>query len=96
MRSAAYVSWTIISDDVAYPTVDLMAENNAYSLAVQTILSQYPSISMFTAAGNYNQSYWEGVYAPTSLTSFGIGPAFTCPANGQVDYYVNSFNGNSA
>ena len=82
----------IISDDIATPGEDLMSASGDIASAVQTTLASNPSVSLFTAAGNYNQSYWEGNYSASSLASAGYGP-LTCPASGQVDYYVQSFNG---
>ena len=82
----------IISDDIATPGEDLMSASGDIASAVQTTLASNPSVSLFTAAGNYNQSYWEGNYSASSLALAGYGP-LTCPASGQVDYYVQSFNG---
>jgi hypothetical protein len=82
----------IISDDIATPGEDLMSASGDIASAVQTTLATNPNVSLFTAAGNYNQSYWESNYSASSLASAGYGP-LTCPASGQVDYYVQSFNG---
>lgn len=83
---------TIITDDISYPTIDLMSSGTTLSQAVQNILLQYPNLSMFTSADNYNGSYWQGNYTPLATTAFGV-PSISCPANGQTDYYVNAFNG---
>ena len=92
VQQLASAGATIITDDTSYPTVDLMAANNVDTLAVQTLLNQNPSLSLFTSADNYNQTYWQGNYAPLATTAFGV-PSISCSANGQIDYYVNAFNG---
>jgi Subtilase family len=83
---------TIIVDDQAYVFDDLMSSSSPFAQAVQSTLAQNPTVALFTVTENYNGSYWEGPYAPTALASLGYGP-LTCSANGQVDYYINSFNG---
>ncbi len=83
---------TIITDDTGYPTVDIMAANNSDTLAVQAVLSQYPSLSLFTAADNYNGSYWQGNYDPVAVSTLGV-PSLSCSTNGQTDSYVNNFGG---
>lgn len=45
-------------------------------------------MTLFSSVGNYEGSYWEGNYAPSAL-----GSPLTCPANGQVDHYVQPFGG---
>jgi hypothetical protein len=82
----------IITDDIATPGEDLMSASGDIASAVQSTLTTNPSVSLFTAAGNYNHSYWEGKYSASSLVSAGYAP-LTCPSSGQVDYYVQSFNG---
>lgn len=76
---------TIVVDDEAFPTDNLMSSNGPISLAVQSTLTKSSAVALFTVTENYNGSYWEGDYAPVSLASLGFGP-FTC--NGQTDYYV--------
>lgn len=83
---------TVIVDDLDYPAEDLMSSNGTFAQSVQQTLAANPAVVLFTAAGNFNGSYWEGTYSPKSLASLGQG-SLTCLASGQVDYYVNSFNG---
>src|SRR6185437_4711243 len=67
--------------------------NDADAQAVQTLLTNHPSVALFTSVGNYTGSYWEGAYTPVSLAS-----PLTCPlADGtqQTDTYAESF-GSSA
>jgi Subtilase family len=41
---------------------------------------------LFSAAGNENESFWQGAYEPTQLS-----PPLTCSANGQPDAYAQAF-----
>lgn len=86
---------TILVDDVIFPGLDLMSAANPDTQAVETLLTENPSVALFTAAGNYNGSYWEGPYAPVSLASQSLA-TLTCPLPGgtQTDAYVAEF-GNS-
>jgi hypothetical protein len=83
---------TIIVDDLQYPSYDAMSSNNPFTQAVQSLLAQNSQVALFSITENYNNSYWQGAYAPTSLASLGDGP-LTCALNGQVDSYVQNFNG---
>jgi Subtilase family len=85
---------TIIVDDLAYPTEDLMTSNSDFELGVQGILAQNANVALFTVSENYNGSYWEGPYQPLLISSTISGASsFTCSANGQVDSYLLSFSG---
>jgi len=83
---------TILVDDVVFPEQDLMSTDGAYAQAVGQILTQNPGVALFTSAGNYNGSYWEGSYSPVAVPQ-GL-PPLTCPnGTGQLDQYVANFNG---
>jgi hypothetical protein len=86
---------TILVDDVVFPDQDLMASDGSEVQAIEQILTQNPTVALFTAAGNYNGSYWEGQYSPASLSSLGLA-ALSCPSSGttQTDNYVAEFDGN--
>src|SRR5262249_29963138 len=46
-----------------------------------------------TAGGNYNGSYWEGIYSPVPVSSAGLSP-LTCTHSGtQTDHYVSLYDG---
>ena len=49
---------------------------------------------LFTAAGNYNGSYWQGTYTPVSATSLGVA-TLSCNAASpaQSDQYATTFDG---
>ncbi len=85
---------TVLVDDVVFPQEELMSLGGVDQLAVEQVLSQNPNVAMFTAAGNYNGSYWEGAYSPVTLASQNL-PPLSCQVNGQtqVDNYVATFNG---
>jgi hypothetical protein len=85
---------TILVDDLIFPQQDLLSSDSSEVQAVEQFLTQNPAVALFTAAGNYNGSYWEGNYSPVALSSLGL-PPLTCPSNGvtQTDYYVTEFNG---
>jgi len=88
------VGASILVDDIEFPPADLMSTDSANAQAVEQVLAQNPSVLMFTAAGNANGSYWEGTYAPITVSSVGIA-ALSCAANGstRTDSYVESFDG---
>ena len=85
---------TILVDDLIFPQQDLLSSDSSAVQAVAQILAQNPSVTLFTAQGNYNGSYWEGDYSPVALSSVGL-PPLTCPSGGvtQTDYYVAQFDG---
>jgi hypothetical protein len=85
---------TILVDDLIFPQQDLLSSDSSAVQAVGQLLAQNPSVTLFTAQGNYNGSYWEGAYSPVALSSLGL-PPLTCPSGGvtQTDYYVAQFDG---
>jgi hypothetical protein len=85
---------TILVDDVVFSEVDLMSTDGTDVQAIEQLLTQNPQVAIFSAAGNYNGSYWEGDYSPVSLASLGM-PPLKCTANGatQTDTYITEFNG---
>lgn len=85
---------SILVDDQAFSDEDLMSANGTFAQGVATFLSQNPNVLLVTVTENYNGSYWEGAYNPVSVASLGLGGStLTCSANGQVDSYINNFNG---
>lgn len=84
----------ILVDDIIFPQQDLLSSDSSQVQAVEQLLTQNPGVALFTAAGNYNGSYWEGSYSPVALSSLGL-PPLTCPSGGatQTDYYVAQFDG---
>ncbi|MGH8218218.1 MAG: S8 family serine peptidase [Steroidobacteraceae bacterium] len=84
---------TILVDDVIFLGQDLMSADDASTQAVEQLLTQNPSVALFTVVGNYNGSYWEGDYTPVSLASQGL-PVLTCPlgsGTSQTDAYAAEF-----
>jgi hypothetical protein len=81
---------TILVDDIIFPQQDLLSTDSSEVQAVEQLLTQNPSVVLFTAAGNYNGSYWEGDYAPVALSTLGLQP-LACGA--QTDNYVAQFDG---
>jgi len=79
---------TIVADDLEYPGEDVMSAESALAQSVAALLAQNPNVLLFSAAGNENQSFWQGPYAPTPLAT-----PLTCAANGQADLYAQSFEG---
>jgi len=81
---------TVLVDDIIFPGEDVMSTTSTNAQAIGQLLAQNPAVSMFTSAGNYNGSYWEGPYAPVQSTF-----TLTCTFNGvtQTDNYVASFGG---
>jgi hypothetical protein len=83
---------TILVDDLAFTNEDMMSSVGSFAEAVRNTLAQSPNVALFSVTANQNETYWEGAYAPVSLASLGYAPQ-TCAANGQIDAYVESFNG---
>ncbi len=82
---------TIVLDDMGFFSDDVMSQDNDESSALAQILAMHPSVMMFTSAGNNGGTYWEGSYAPVSLSSTTL-PPLSCPANAGVpDAYVATF-----
>ena len=84
---------TILVDDLIFPQQDLLSSDNSAVQAIEQLLADNPTVTLFTAAGNYNGSYWEGTYSPVALASLGR-PPLTCPHTGgtQTDSYVTQFD----
>jgi len=81
---------TILVDDIIFPQQDLLSTDSSEVQAVEQLLTQNPAVVLFTAAGNYNGSYWEGNYSPVALSTLGLQP-LTCGT--QTDNYVAQFAG---
>ena len=82
---------TILLDDTAFPSDDLMSQNTDQSSAIAQILAKNPNVLMLSSAGNNDGTYWEGTYSPVSISSTSL-PALSCPAgSGTPDAYVASF-----
>ena len=79
---------TVVADDLEYPAEDLMSTESSLAQGVAAVLAQNPSVLLFSAAGNENESFWQGSYAPTKLPA-----PLTCNVNGQADAYAQSFDG---
>jgi hypothetical protein len=79
---------TIVADDLEYPGEDLMSAESSLAQSVAALLAQNPNVLLFSAAGNDNESFWQGFYAPAPLAT-----PLTCNANGQADFYAQSFAG---
>jgi hypothetical protein len=79
---------TIVADDLEYPGEDAMSAESSLAQSVAALLAQNPNVLLFSAAGNENESFWQGPYAPTLLAT-----PLTCSANGQADFYAQSFDG---
>ncbi len=76
---------TVLVDDIIFPGEDVMSADSANAQAIGQILTQNPRVMLFTSAGNYTGSYWEGPYTPTSTPA-----PLSCTAGGttQVDHYA--------
>jgi hypothetical protein len=79
---------TVLVDDIIFPGEDVMSSNSSNAQAIGQLLAQNPAVVMFTSAGNYTGSYWEGPYTPVQSPA-----TLTCTFNGvtQTDNYVASF-----
>jgi hypothetical protein len=89
------VGATILVDDIIFTDQDLLSSDSPQVQGIEQLLAANPTVALFTAAGNYNGSYWEGNYDPVALSSLGL-PALTCPlAGGQTDAYVSQFAGSA-
>ena len=85
---------SVLVDDMDFPPQDLMSTASTNAIAVAQVLAQYPTVALFTAAGNNNGTYWEGTYLPESLASQGLAPLSCATSSGtQVDAYAAEFNG---
>lgn len=79
----------IVSDDLTFLPEDMMSTESALATGVSGVLAANAGLSLFTVTGNYNGSYWQGAYNPTSSTAVST----TCPSTGQIDTEVQSFGG---
>ena len=87
----------ILVDDIIFPQEDLLSSDSSQVQAIEQLLAQNPGVALFSAAGNYNGSYWQGTYSPVSLSSLGLAP-LTCPSGSttQTDLYVAQFSGGAS
>jgi len=83
---------TVMVDDILFLDQDPLSSEGTDVQALGQFLANHPQVALFTAAGNDNGSYWEGSYAPVSVTSQNV-PAITCPGSSRVDNYINQFTG---
>jgi hypothetical protein len=90
LQQIASARMNIAADDIGWEVDDLMSSNSQFALGVHSVLTANPNLTLFSAAGNDNQSYWQGSYSPVSFTFKGS-PSITCSANGQVDNYLQNF-----
>jgi hypothetical protein len=79
---------SIVADDIEYPGEDMFSAESSLAEGVQSLLAQNPNVLLYSAAGNENQSFWQGMYAPTHLST-----PLTCSVNGQADTYAQTFDG---
>lgn len=88
---------TILADDVIFVAEDPMSVDGTDTQAIQQILTANPGVALFTVVGNANGSYWEGDYAPVTLSSQGLSP-LSCPTGSgtQIDSYVAQFSGSAS
>lgn len=85
----------ILVDDLIFPQQSLLSSDSSSVQAIEQLLKDNPNVTLFTAGGNYNGSYWEGAYTPVELATVGL-PPLTCPSSGggtQTDYFVARFDG---
>jgi Subtilase family len=76
---------TILVDDIIFAGEDLMSTDSTSAQGVAQLLAQHPQVMLFTSAGNYTNSYWEGTYTPI------VAPVTLSCTTGdvtQVDHYV--------
>ena len=76
---------SIVADDIEYPAEDMLSAGSLLAQSVQSLLTQNQNVALFSAAGNENESFWQGEYAPLHLST-----PLTC--GGQADDYAQSFS----
>ncbi len=83
---------TILLDDMNLMPDDIMDTGNDQTTAVANFLAANPQVALYTAAGNANNSYWEGAYQPVPLSAQSA-PPLSCTDNGvtTTDSYVADF-----
>ena len=87
---------TIVLDDNLFPNDGVMSQDNDNTSALTQILAQHPTVMMLSAAGNSDGSYWEGNYAPVSVSTTTL-PPLSCPSgSGTPDNYVAAFGTGSS
>lgn len=57
----------VIVDDIAFPATAYFTEDSDV-VAVQQWQAQNSSVRLVTAAGNFAQSFWSGLYTPSAIT----------------------------
>jgi MYXO-CTERM domain-containing protein len=83
---------TILLDDIGNISDGLLQQDNDQTTAIESFLTQNPTVMMLSSAGNNNGTYWEGDYAPVATPS-PLQP-LSCPSgSGTPDAYVATFNG---
>jgi hypothetical protein len=80
------VGATVVADDIEFPGEDAMSAQSTLAQSVQSLLVQNANVLLFSAAGNENESFWQGAYEPTQLSR-----PLTCSANGQPDAYAQAY-----
>jgi hypothetical protein len=85
LRDLIAAGASVVADDIEYPAEDAMSTQSALAQGVQSLLTQNANVMLFSAAGNENESFWQGAYAPTQLAT-----PFTC--GGQADTYAQTFD----
>jgi hypothetical protein len=85
LRDLIAAGASVVADDIEYPAEDAMSTQSALAQGVQSLLTQNANVMLFSAAGNENESFWQGAYAPTQLAT-----PFTC--GGQADAYAQTFD----
>ena len=76
---------TILVDDNLFPNDGVMSQDNDNTSALTQILAQHPAVMMLSAAGNSDGSYWEGDYAPVSVSTTTLPPLSCPPSSGTPD-----------
>jgi hypothetical protein len=79
---------SIVADDLEFPGEDALSAQSTLAQSVQSLLVQNANVLLFSAAGNENESFWQGVYQPTQRS-----PPLTCSATGQADHYAQAYGG---
>lgn len=90
LRQFAKAGATVMVDDILFLDQDPLESNGTDTTALEQFLAQNPNVSLFTAGGNDNGSYWEGTYNPVAVSTLGTS-AVTCPGSSQVDNYGHQF-----
>jgi len=70
------ISPNVIVDDLGFPG-GAMFTTDSFTSGVQSFAKANPSIHLVTAAGNDGSAFWEGTWAPTSVTTTVNGVSYT-------------------